>query len=146
MKTEQLVQTTIVKYYQHQFEALANKGDDIKPNTMKEMFIVGLKVDIQKDVVKVRLDSLLEAFFLAQLYENDDFSADLEKYSPLQPLIVSAQGRGNQLQQQHYTLPHKRTLSQPAPTPKQPVMRQKLSPIKMRIKRTKNECFNCIEK
>lgn len=81
-RLSKLVQTTSVKEYQHQFEALSNKITEVTPLVLKEMFMSGLKPEIQKDVIKARPESLVEAFALAQLYEKDDMSTDIVRYCP----------------------------------------------------------------
>lgn len=73
-------QTGTVKEYQHKFEALANKVTDVNPTVLKEMFMEGLNTEIQIDVIKSRLESLTEAFALAQLYEKKDLGSDGERY------------------------------------------------------------------
>lgn len=83
-RLSKLIQTTRVKEYQHQFEAMANKVDDISPQILKEMFIAGLKMHIQKDVLKARPNSVVEVFALAQLYEQDELSTDLVRFCPQQ--------------------------------------------------------------
>lgn len=118
-RLSKLVQITSVKEYQHQFEALANKVDDIKPNILKEMFMASLKSDIQKDVIKVRPDTLVEAFALAQLYEEEDMSTDIGRYCPPQSqfekgsTLAQTSALIQALAKQFYAPPHKRMLALP---------------------------------
>lgn len=88
-RLNKLVQKSTMKEHQHQFEALSNKVTDINPNVLTKMFIVGMKKEIHKDVIKARSVSLVEAFALAQLYEKDDMSTNLVKYCPPQAPSMS---------------------------------------------------------
>lgn len=82
-----LTQTSSVKEYQHQFEAMSNKVTDVNPTTLKEMLMSGLKVEIQKGSIKDKLESLVETFALAQLYERDELSTDVVRHFPSHALI-----------------------------------------------------------
>lgn len=46
---------------------------------------LSLKPDIQKDVIKARPESLVEAFALTQFYEKEEMSMDIVSYSPFLP-------------------------------------------------------------
>lgn len=61
------------------------------------MFLSGLKPEIQKDVIKARPKTLMEAFAFTQLYEKEDFGIDVERYCPKQELY-------NKMHQNHYRL------------------------------------------
>lgn len=76
-----------MKEYQHKFEAMANKVDDVNPQVIKEIFISRLKNNIQKDAIKAKPTSLVEAFALAQLYEKIDLGSDVDKLCPSQAII-----------------------------------------------------------
>lgn len=68
-----------MKEYQHKFEALSNKVTDVNPTILKKMFMAKLRKNIQKDVIKSRSESLIEAFALAQLYEKEDLTSNIDR-------------------------------------------------------------------
>lgn len=68
-KLSKLVQTSSVIEYQNRFEEMCTRCLGLADNFILEMFISGLKEDIQKDVIKAKPQDLQKACDVAILIE-----------------------------------------------------------------------------
>ena len=63
-----LVQTSTVKAYTKEFEALSNKVIGLNPNSLLHYFVYGLKYDIQREVMALCPVFIIDAIDLAELH------------------------------------------------------------------------------
>lgn len=135
-----------MREYQNKFESLSTKVTEVSKNTLKEMFISGLKLEIQKLVIQAIPATLGEAMVLANLHENDELGVDIPQYST----TITPSSSGGQKSSNQYIPPHNR-ITEGANNSWhnksfQPKVRVGMTEAEKEVKWSKQECFNCEEK
>lgn len=69
-RLSKLVQPESVKEYQAKFEGMATKVHDMSNSVMKEVYISGLKPEVQTEVLRARPETINDAFDLACMWED----------------------------------------------------------------------------
>lgn len=59
--------------YQHKYETMASRAHGVSKDSLKEMYISGLRPEILEKLILARPETITEAFAIANIYE------DLEK-------------------------------------------------------------------
>ncbi|OMO55084.1 reverse transcriptase [Corchorus capsularis] len=131
-----LKQTGMVAQYQQEFELLSNRVSALTDEHLLNLFISGLRYDIQQEVVILNPLSLTQAFALAKLQEvklND--SRRGYRTPPLASSVPSPQFRTPALPSSSNT-----SKGPSSSTAVFPIRR--FSPSKMQARRAKGLCFN----
>lgn len=68
-KLSKLIQTNSVKEYQTKFEEVGTKIHGMLKVVMKEVYIYGLKYEVQTEVLRARPSTVNDAFDLARIWE-----------------------------------------------------------------------------
>jgi hypothetical protein len=129
-----LCQTTTVRDYQTQFEALANRIVGLPPPFYLSCFVSGLKLAIRREVQAFQPISLTQAIHVARLQEEK--FADRTPFPPKhsQPGFVTGSSSSS----------FKPTLSV-TPAKSSPSIKR-LSPAELQARREKGLCYNCDER
>ncbi|OMO70038.1 Retrotransposon gag protein [Corchorus olitorius] len=137
-----LRQTSTVSRYQREFEILANRVVGLTQEHLMNLFVSGLKPEIQREVIMFHPLTHYQAFELALMVEaklpegrgayhrqpsQAPFSPSLPSLPPRQPMALPA--------------PPRPSLALPAP-PSQPTIKR-LTPSEMQARRAKGLCYNC---
>ncbi|PNX94328.1 Ty3/gypsy retrotransposon protein, partial [Trifolium pratense] len=130
-----LSQTSTVKEYQNQFEALANRITGLPPSCYLSCFISGLKPAIRREVLAFQPVTLIQAISLAKLQE-DKFSD--RSFHPNRTNTATSS------QSPNTNSSFKPTMSVVAPKTQTAVKR--LSPEELQARREKGLCYNCDER
>ncbi|KAA8529666.1 hypothetical protein F0562_034234 [Nyssa sinensis] len=121
-----LRQATTVDAYKCEFEYLSNQLHGLAEPYKLSCFLGGLREDIRSMVKMMQPQSLLNAFSLAKMQE--------ENVAALKRVIRLSPG------------PIKPPMALPAPVQKAMVPVQRLSPAQMKERRDKGLCYNCDDK
>lgn len=121
-----LQQTTTVESYKYEFEYLSNQLHGLAEPYNFNCFLGGLREDIRYMVQMIQLQSLLNAFGITKMQE--------ENVAALKRVVKLGLG------------PPRTSLALPTPANKVTAVVQRLSPTQMNEKRDKSLCYNCDEK
>lgn len=149
-KLSKLVQTSTVADFVEKFEDYSSKVVGVPDWLLLEMFISGLKDEIQKEVVRAKLDDIQEAMELAVHLEKQGTGGANFKgtsYKPFQSRsYFSKTGGDNTLNSSALgTALAITTLNNPAQWGTSPNFRR-LSSAERKEKTSKGLCFNCDDK
>lgn len=141
-----LTQTGSLADYQHQFEHLANRIQEIPEHALVSCFTSGLRPELRKETLVYRPQSLVQATGLARLF--DDKSLDNKFNSkPGFDLGKSNKPPWNSRSNVLPTLlpnPSSKLLPYNS-KPNSPAFIKKLTPSEMVARREKGLCYNCDE-
>lgn len=151
-----LCQTTSVKEYQAEFEALANRIVGLPHQFYLSCFISGLKPEIRREVQAFQPISLSNAISLAKLQEekHSDRSTTLYPHRPSGSSSYTTTTQNTSLNTTNHsqtrppntpnlTLTSNTTAPKP---PKTPPPVKLLSPAELQARREKGLCYNCDER
>ncbi|GAU45976.1 hypothetical protein TSUD_401160 [Trifolium subterraneum] len=136
-----LCQTSSVKEYQAEFEALANRIIGLPAPFYLSCFISGLKPEIRREVQAFQPISLSHAISLANYKKTRLMIEPIAVPQTLSLDLIHLSSLA-----QFFAHPHPPLLPQLPPPPKTPTPIKRLSPQELQARREKGLCYNCDEK
>ncbi|OMO55704.1 reverse transcriptase [Corchorus capsularis] len=133
-----LKQTSTVANYQREFELLTNRVAGFSDEHLLNLFVSGLRQDIQREVIIQNPYSLTMALALAKLYEAKIAETRPQYRAPTTPPTPPLPSRNSQLPS---TVPTSK--ASPLSAGRFPIRR--LTATEMQARRSKGLCFNCDE-
>lgn len=128
-----LKQHSTVTSYMSEFECLSTRIVGLRPSSLLNCFLSGLRDDIQRKLYILQPESLADAMGLAKLIEDKCNAARAAWGPPRLPFRALPAGNAGPQPQE--------VLRLPAPPPAIPI--KKLTPAEMAARRERGLCFNC---
>ncbi|XP_039127559.1 uncharacterized protein LOC120263664 [Dioscorea cayenensis subsp. rotundata] len=128
-----LRQQSSVMVYMSEFECLSTRVMGLRPNSLLNCFLSGLRKDIQRELYTLQPETLADAMGLAKIIEDKCNAARAALGPPRLPFRALPMGNTG--------LPTPGVPRFPAPPTTLPI--KKLTPAEMAARRKRGLCFNC---